>query len=175
MSVRPARQDLAAMGRPSTYDPATRTKLCPSCGKRKGLRCFNRRSSTGSGVGRRSYCRVCERDKAQARRRRAPDADAARRSAYYRNRPEKRLEYHLRSRYGLELADYYRMAAEQDHRCAICRRPESEDHGRLSVDHDADTGKVRGLLCAPCNRGIGSLRHDTTSLRAAADYLERTS
>lgn len=43
----------------------------------------------------------------------------------------------------------------------------------LAVDHDHETGCLRGLLCEGCNRGIGLLRDDPDLLRRAADYIER--
>lgn len=43
----------------------------------------------------------------------------------------------------------------------------------LHVDHDAETGKVRGMLCTNCNRGIGFLKHDTEILARAIKYLDR--
>lgn len=48
---------------------------------------------------------------------------------------------------------------EQHGRCAICHRPEMEV-GRLHLDHNHVTGRVRGLLCRDCNWGIGWLRSD---------------
>jgi hypothetical protein len=40
------------------------------------------------------------------------------------------------------------------------------------VDHDHETGEVRGLLCAPCNRGIGLLQDKIEVLESAAQYLK---
>jgi len=75
--------------------------------------------------------------------------------------------------YGLTLADYDRMHAEQDGRCAICGRTDAGRHlqAHFSVDHCHDTGVVRGLLCHPCNLGIGYLQDDPTIMRAAAAYV----
>lgn len=78
-------------------------------------------------------------------------------------------------------ADYDAMLASQGGRCAICGRTDeivptqrgSGQRRRFCVDHDHDTGRVRGILCNLCNTGIGALRHDPMLLRAAIDYLRR--
>lgn len=76
--------------------------------------------------------------------------------------------------YGISLADYEQMLVEQDGRCAICGQPPKDR--RLAVDHDHETGRVRGLLCyGHCNRAIGLLRDNPELLRRAAEYLERAS
>ena len=43
---------------------------------------------------------------------------------------------------------------------------------RLSVDHDHKTGKVRGLLCRPCNNHLGLARDDVDYFRRGIEYLE---
>lgn len=71
--------------------------------------------------------------------------------------------------------EYAAMVAAQAGRCAICgEAPEPAGHRRLAlfVDHDHETGAVRGLLCGPCNTGIGHLKDDPERLRVAAKYLE---
>jgi Recombination endonuclease VII len=77
----------------------------------------------------------------------------------------------MRRNYRISIDDYEAMLATQGHRCALC---ESPDNGRQwHVDHDHDTGAVRGILCDNCNRGLGHFRDDPTVLRRAAQYLER--
>lgn len=62
------------------------------------------------------------------------------------------------------------MLAAQDGVCAICKQtPE----GQWNIDHCHDTGAVRGLLCSPCNIGIGQLGDDPERVRAALEYLLR--
>lgn len=79
--------------------------------------------------------------------------------------------------YGLTIEEYEALAEKQHGLCAICRRPETtvSKDGRqwtLAVDHDHKTGTVRGLLCTPCNRGIGFLGDDADLLLTAAAYLQ---
>ena len=50
--------------------------------------------------------------------------------------------------------------------CVICGSGE-----KLVVDHNHLTGKVRGLLCNHCNRGLGHFRDDPMLLEFAAQYL----
>jgi phage/plasmid primase-like uncharacterized protein len=50
--------------------------------------------------------------------------------------------------------------------CVICGAREA-----LVVDHDHVTGKVRGMLCNHCNRGLGHFRDDPQLLEFAAQYL----
>jgi hypothetical protein len=83
----------------------------------------------------------------------------------------------LKKNYGLTLDKYNAILASQNGVCAICSQPEKvKIKGqliRLAVDHWHDTGRVRGLLCAACNRAIGGLQHDQTLLRAAIEYLQK--
>ena len=74
------------------------------------------------------------------------------------------------SLYGLTPEDYTAMVEAQQSRCAICRAMVS---GNLHVDHDHISGKVRGLLCGPCNRILGLAKDEAETLRAAIEYLER--
>lgn len=69
------------------------------------------------------------------------------------------------------------MIALQGNKCAICGSEETDKRrGKLralAVDHDHETGKVRGLLCGACNKGIGLLKDDAEILRKAAAYLDK--
>ncbi len=78
---------------------------------------------------------------------------------------------HLKRTYGISLDEYNRMHEEQDHRCAICRRHQADHQKSLHVDHDHETGEVRGLLCYPCNRAIAILGDSAESVQRAVDYL----
>lgn len=87
--------------------------------------------------------------------------------------PDYARDINLRRNYGITLEDFDRMATVQDGRCAICGRVPQGKHnqGRLHVDHDHRTGRVRGLLCSHCNRGLGFLGDSPETLCRAAAYL----
>jgi len=69
-------------------------------------------------------------------------------------------ESHLRCTYGIEPEDYERMLAAQHGGCALCGSGPGPRRN-LPVDHDHVTGRIRGLLCVPCNSRLGWLeRHE---------------
>lgn len=103
------------------------------------------------------------------------DQVAVRHKEYYKNNKDKKKEYDFHHYYGITIHEYDELLMKQNGVCAICGKPETHiQYGKfrpLSVDHDHATGKVRGLLCTGCNRGIGFLRDDPKLLNKAAEYL----
>lgn len=73
--------------------------------------------------------------------------------------------------YGITVDHYERLLVEQDSRCAICKMLPGMNG--LAVDHCHKTGKIRALLCGPCNSAIGLLREDIKLFEAAINYLEK--
>lgn len=95
----------------------------------------------------------------------------------YRAKPEiqaRRYAEHLRAAYGLELTDLERMISEQGGACAICRRTLIRTRKQTHVDHDHATGRVRGVLCNRCNKGLGYFEDDPAALATAAQYVGAT-
>jgi hypothetical protein len=69
--------------------------------------------------------------------------------------PERTRATNLKQKYGITQNDYDNMLLKQNNQCAICKRY-MKDYGRIfCVDHNHTTGKIRGLLCDPCNYGLG--------------------
>jgi len=68
---------------------------------------------------------------------------------------KRRRANHLLAVYGLSLEDYNDLYNQQQGCCAICGKHQSEIKRTLFVDHNHDTGKIRGLLCYTCNSGLG--------------------
>lgn len=95
--------------------------------------------------------------------------------------PEKRWIRQLWRLYKITPEEYFNLLEKQDGVCAICKKPALVDlekpyapKGRLCVDHDHDTEKIRGLLCTTCNQGLGLLGDTIESIQIALDYLRKT-
>jgi len=86
------------------------------------------------------------------------------------NNVDKIHTIHLRRKYG-EHFNYDMMLTQQNGMCAICGGSPQPGR-RLHVDHNHDeNGKIRGLLCGNCNRGIGLFKDNPVNLTAAAKYI----
>ena len=73
----------------------------------------------------------------------------------------------------------------EDHKCLICKKPESElkdiygKNGRpqtkWALDHCHESGQFRGFLCRNCNNGLGRFQDNPDLLIKAANYLNLSS
>jgi hypothetical protein len=120
-------------------------------------------------AGKRARHAICKTD-INARRRLRYATDPEYRQRFLDRDPIKVREKELRRKYGISLQDYHAMLAQQHGACAICRRTFDRTP---CVDHCHATDVVRGLLCSPCNQGLGCFDDDIDRMRAAADYLRR--
>jgi hypothetical protein len=66
---------------------------------------------------------------------------------------------------------YNYLLSTQNGKCAICNIDHTQLKRRIAVDHDHVTGKIRGLLCDKCNRGLGLFCDNKDFLKKAANYL----
>lgn len=73
----------------------------------------------------------------------------------------------IKSRYGLTQDEFLLMFRSQNGACAICL----ERTYNLVIDHNHETGKVRGLLCDLCNKMIGMAREKPFILQKARIYI----
>jgi hypothetical protein len=170
-------------------------KWCRRCETVKGCNDFP--VHRGTSDGRQTYCRECfadiyrerrERDGQVVRPPRLPEGHkfcrgcqqvkplsewAPRRSTKdgygFRCREcmsRRDRDRHLAASYGLKVEAVAELLSTQAGRCAICLlRP------AVHVDHDHETGEVRGMLCFRCNAALGQLDDDVDRLHRAADYL----
>jgi hypothetical protein len=84
------------------------------------------------------------------------------------------LEYQMKKNYGIGFFEYDAMFEKQNGLCAICDAPPPNHHKkRLNIDHCHKSGRIRGLLCDACNRGIGLLKDSPDLMLKAISYLAR--
>mgnify|MGYP001591391904 CR=1 FL=1 len=155
-------------------------KQCSKCGVEKALAEFHRKR--GSVDGRQSSCIGC---------RRAWEADnkatisRASKAYYEKNHTSiaiKRKVWRRRTTlasHGLTAAQFDKMVIDQGNRCCICEREPRQNRGgrngslRWCIDHDHRTGQVRGLLCHGCNKALGFMADEPSSLLAAERYIQK--
>lgn len=160
-------------------------KRCIKCGEVKPLHAFYREATMRDGH--RNDCKPCnlaakheryvaDPDRAKARVKRWQQENADRVNTYRRVRrsePEvKRAERagHLKRKYGITLEQYDMLLSGQRGGCAICGREPRPDIS-LHLDHDHQTGQLRGILCFRCNNALGDFDDDISLLQQAVGYL----
>lgn len=84
---------------------------------------------------------------------------------------KQRMRTNRLAQFGLTPEQYEEMLEAQSGGCAICGTPEGYAGKRLAVDHDHQTGEVRGLLCDRCNLVLGKMEDNPELLQQAATYL----
>jgi len=147
---------------------------CNKCEKDLSADCYHKDQQRK--FGRPVRCKDCtnadcrrNRDAVKSRQR-AKDWQASNRDRVRSN--------HLQNKYNMSTQDYERLFKEQKGLCKICGKPETNSHHRtktphsLAVDHDHRTGKVRGLLCALCNSGLGKFKESSQLLQRAKEYID---
>lgn len=131
-------------------------KTCPRCKKEYDASEFPGKKK------RSGWCRTC---------------CAERSRAYYQNNKEKAKLAHkkwvlehrdrvaflkAKSSYGITEAEFNNLKRV----CVICG-----DVKELKIDHSHQSGRIRGMLCDRCNKGLGFFRDDPTLLLRASDYI----
>lgn len=79
----------------------------------------------------------------------------------------------LKHNFGITAEEYNQMLIGQKGECKIChsKTPNSKQYQNFNVDHDHETGKIRGLLCTSCNRMLGFAHDNIEILNSAIQYL----
>lgn len=127
-------------------------KTCLGCGEEQPVTNFHKQ-----GKYLRARCKMCVKGENVG--------------SYAKLTPEQKGRYKATQnlkRYGLTYEQNIDMMLEQDFCCGICTKPMA----KVNIDHDHSSGKVRGLLCTPCNTGLGKLGDTVDGLKRAIKYLE---
>jgi hypothetical protein len=167
-------------------DTRSGEKRCSKCCQFKSLDDYH--SSIGSSDGRQARCKPCKLEANRVWRQankgkvakskknyafRNWEAIRKHRREYMAGRKVEATEYrrrwNLAKRYGITIDQFTEMLDSQGGRCAVC----GAEGGRQVVDHDHETGMVRGILCVRCNVSIGGLGDSVEGLMLAVRYLEK--
>lgn len=139
---------------------------------RKCSKCLVDKPDTDFYKGKQASCKEC--DKARSNKWKNDNKDRKKESSrlwYLRNKDK--VHNVGMSKYGITTEIYQQMLTAQNNCCKICNRHESEFTKKLAVDHCHQTGKVRGLLCNPCNRLLGLAKENIEVLKEAILFLEK--
>ena len=159
------------------------TASCHACGTMVCHNCSMSRKPE-------KHCRACGTAKVPLRSGtlRCPLCRRLRSREYYHTSKKRRAAMrrnHFQRKYGTSIEALEQLLSEQGSRCAICRTPWAECAGtrsrydvlfiqHLHVDHDHETGAIRGLLCMNCNMAIGLFEDEPSRVVNAILYLQRT-
>lgn len=147
-------------------------KTCSKCGVPKEDVDFYLRSDSGASW---NYCKECAKAAHKINYYKDPGLHRRAGIRWRAKHPEQnRLinwASHLKRSYGMSLDQYNKLVAAHRGKCAIC----TEEMRKPHIDHCHTTGKIRGLLCGPCNHAIGSLKDSPLRCFLAASYLQKFS
>jgi Recombination endonuclease VII len=136
-------------------------KRCSRCKENKSYEAFHK-NRTGK-YGLQNECKACYRRHQEATKLRLrkryeqirQDPEWKKRHALYQRKAR------FKHRYGITLDDYDQMVEKQGGGCAICHAKVAFQDGRkLCVDHNHETGEVRGILCGLCNSVLGHIENN---------------
>lgn len=157
-------------------------KTCTKCGETKPLSSFQPRGGKKTGTYF-AQCKKCdgarrlewirnnpEKERAQQQRKIEKLRQDPVRHALFLEKRNMHASVKRVKRYNLTEEEYVAMFERQEGVCAICKKPETSRNQKgtirsLAIDHDHNTGKVRGLLCFRCNTNLGVIESEQ-----AADF-----
>jgi hypothetical protein len=147
-------------------------KICRLCLKPQPITNYNKHQYTKDGF--RNECRDCQKKHSSEHYITLDREDQKKkRRSWYENHPTVAHNSHLKRNFNISHDEYLSLLEEQNGKCAICGSDKPKGrYNHFAVDHDHVTGKLRGLLCSPCNIGIGHLQDSPDLLHKAALYLE---
>jgi len=137
-------------------------KKCPKCNIVKLISLFNTERS-GRKLGKAtSWCKECSSKASKNYYDLNKEKAKLVHKIWVNKNKEKIKIYKILNKFKIS-SDFYNSLIK---RCVICYSKEN-----LVIDHSHRTGKIRGVLCDHCNKGLGFFKDNPTSLLRAADYL----
>ena len=147
-------------------------KRCSKCLIDKCTSEFGKKQSNKDGL--QGYCKQCVRLNSRIHYSNNKEAKAIQARKWAKANPDSRRSTRLKFNYGIDLDKYNQLFQNQKGRCKICERHRDILSSNLNVDHNHNTGKIRGLLCNQCNQAIGLLKEDVSIILKAAEYVKNS-
>lgn len=149
-------------------------KRCTRCKLTKPLDQFYACAPRYGQLKRRPWCKGCYSVYSAERRPKVRDRLNAQGAAWKKRNPDKVWAQQLNSKYAMSPAMYEYLMYEQMGGCAVCETPFGDSTlERPHIEHNHETGVVRGLVHGRCNLLIGIAKEDTHVLQKAIEYLRR--
>jgi hypothetical protein len=143
-------------------------KTCNLCKTQKSFSEFHVAKQGKNGPIYKGRCKECYRKKEKEKYHSMTiESRIKRRESNRCNTPEYRRQYKLKTYYGLTTTEFSAMVLQQNNQCKICE----EQLDNPQIDHCHTTGKIRGILCRPCNMSLGLLKENTNTLRNMIFYI----
>lgn len=131
-------------------------KKCPKCGLNK------ERSEYWNDVSRpdkiTAYCKMCKEQ--------ITNTHVSKNIEYYK---KSRTTKNIQNKYNLSVKDFEKMLKQQNYECKICKKSLKK---YSAIDHNHQTGVIRGVLCRKCNVGLGFFKDNIKNIKNAIKYLE---
>jgi len=144
------------------------TKICPKCQIEKPISEFNKSNGHKDGLG--SYCKDCIKLYQQENKLHIAEYQKQYRIKNGESLRQYAREHHAMYRYGISKKQLDKLVDICGSSCQICGASLSVSNPP-HVDHNHDTGEVRGILCRCCNSGLGLFQDSTMFLKKAIEYL----
>ena len=142
------------------------SRKCKVCGEILPLSSKHFHKKKDGKHGYRWTCKECRKNNYQENK----EEISKKAKEFYRNNKHIKRNNDLKTKFGITLDQYNKMLENQNDICAICGG--NNDYISLAVDHNHETGKIRGLLCGSCNGMLGLAKDNLLILIKGVKYLK---
>lgn len=147
------------------------TKKCYGCKKFKALVEFSKNAAMKDGLD--NHCRCCRSKKRKKQKRSGKQKRARKNWSNSDKGKVSRFCTYLKHKFNMTVQQYEVLLKRQNNKCAICKNNLPYRTQGTCIDHNHQTGKVRGILCRNCNLGLGFFQDDLDLFVSAMSYLQR--